>query len=60
MISVCLATYNGSSYIMEQINSILTQLSAEDELIISDDGSTDNTLDIILSYDDVRIKVFFK
>ncbi|HIF9375644.1 TPA: glycosyltransferase family 2 protein [Photobacterium damselae] len=58
MISVCLATYNGSSYIMEQINSILTQLSAEDELIISDDGSTDNTLDIILSYDDVRIKVF--
>jgi glycosyltransferase involved in cell wall biosynthesis len=41
MISVCMATYNGAQFIKEQIDSILCQLSTEDELIISDDGSTD-------------------
>ena len=57
MISVCMATYNGARFIKEQIDSILPQLGAGDELIISDDGSTDGTLDIIDSYNDVRIKV---
>lgn len=57
MISVCMATYNGERFIKEQIDSILPQLSAEDELIISDDGSTDRTLEIIASYEDRRIKV---
>ena len=57
MISVCMATYNGERFIKEQIDSILPQLSAEDELIISDDGSTDRTLEIIESYKDERIKV---
>ncbi|MDY2843374.1 MAG: glycosyltransferase family 2 protein, partial [Treponema sp.] len=58
MISVCMATYNGGRFIKEQIDSILPQLSQEDELIISDDGSTDKTLEIIASYKDERIKVF--
>ena len=58
MISVCMATYNGAQFIKEQIDSILCQLSTEDELIISDDGSTDETLSIINSYKDNRIKVF--
>lgn len=57
MISVCLATYNGERYLREQIDSILTQLGSKDELIISDDGSTDSTLDIISSYTDPRIKL---
>lgn len=44
MVSVCLATYNGATYIAEQLCSILPQLNAdEDEVIISDDGSTDDT-----------------
>ena len=47
MISVCMATYNGERFIKEQIDSILPQLSQDDELIISDDGSTDRTLEII-------------
>lgn len=47
MISVCMATYNGEKYIQEQLQSILKQLSLEDEVIISDDGSTDHTIDII-------------
>ena len=58
MISVCMATYNGEQYIGEQIDSILSQLSESDELIISDDGSSDRTLEIIKSYKDFRIKLY--
>ncbi|MDE6245342.1 MAG: glycosyltransferase family 2 protein [Treponemataceae bacterium] len=59
MISVCMATYNGARFIREQIDSILPQLDAEDELIISDDGSTDGTLGILAEYAtaDARVKV---
>lgn len=57
MISVCMATHNGEKYIKEQIDSILPQLSENDELIISDDGSTDKTCEIILQYNDPRIKL---
>ncbi|MEQ1109498.1 glycosyltransferase family 2 protein [Acinetobacter seifertii] len=57
MISVCLATYNGEKYIVEQLNSILPQLSSTDEVIISDDHSTDETLLLIKSLNDPRIKI---
>ena len=46
-VSVCMATYNGERYIRQQLLSILSQLTLEDEIIVSDDGSTDATLDII-------------
>lgn len=59
MISICIATYNGEKYIKDQLSSILHQLNKEDEIIISDDGSTDNTLTIIQSFNDSRIKVFY-
>jgi len=58
MISVCVATYNGEKYIKEQLDSILSQLGDEDEIIISDDGSQDQTLKLITEYNDSRIKVF--
>ena len=57
-ISVCMATYNGEKYIKEQLESILCQLGENDEVIISDDGSTDNTKSIIESFKDKRIKFF--
>ena len=57
MISVCMATYNGEKYIKDQIESILKQLGREDELIISDDNSTDQTLEIINQLNDNRIRV---
>ena len=57
MISVCIATYNGEMFIREQIDSILRQLSSDDEIIVSDDGSTDDTISIINSIDDKRIRV---
>lgn len=55
MVSVCMSSYNGEKYIREQIMSILAQLGASDELIISDDGSTDGTLAIIKDINDDRI-----
>ncbi len=57
MISVCMASYNGAKYIKEQITSILSQLGEQDELVISDDGSTDGTLNIIGCFKDNRIKL---
>lgn len=56
MISVCMATYNGEPFLKEQIDSILPQLNENDELVISDDHSIDNTVNIIQSYQDKRIK----
>lgn len=46
-VSVAMATYNGGRYIEQQIQSIITQLEIEDELVISDDGSCDNTIEIV-------------
>jgi len=57
-VSVCMATFNGEPYVIEQIESILKQLSKHDELIISDDGSTDRTLSLINSLSDSRIKLY--
>ena len=57
MISVCIASYNGERFIREQIDSILRQLSSDDEIIVSDDGSTDDTISIIISIDDKRIRI---
>ena len=57
MISVCVTTYNGANYIEAQLRSILGQLSAHDEVIVSDDGSTDDTLPIIRGIGDKRIRV---
>ncbi|KIM09181.1 MAG: hypothetical protein KU28_00625 [Sulfurovum sp. PC08-66] len=59
-ISVCMATYNGQKYLKEQIDSILAQLGENDELIISDDSSTDETVSIIKSYNNNKIKLFEK
>ena len=58
MISVCLATYNGERYIHCQLESILKQLSDDDEIIISDNGSFDKTINIIESFGDPRIKLY--
>lgn len=59
-VSVAMATYNGEKYLEQQIDSILSQLGNEDELIISDDHSSDRTLAIIEKYirDDHRVKLF--
>lgn len=58
MISVCIATYNGEKYIKDQLDSILLQLRENDEIIVSDDGSSDTTIEIVNSCSDTRIKIF--
>lgn len=50
-----MATYNGQRYIREAIDSILNQTFTDFEFIIVDDGSTDDTAQIIQSYGDERI-----
>lgn len=48
-VTVCLATFNGSKYIEDQLNSINIQLIDGDEIIVVDDCSIDNTVEIIKS-----------
>lgn len=59
-IDVLLATYNGEKYLKEQIDSILNQTYQNIRLIISDDGSKDNTRKILKEYEekDSRVKVY--
>ncbi|MCI8282009.1 MAG: glycosyltransferase [Lachnospiraceae bacterium] len=49
-ISVVVLTYNGAKFLREQLDSILSQISSQDELIISDDGSEDGTCQILKEY----------
>lgn len=55
IISVVMPVYNGEKYLREAIDSILNQTYNNFEFIILNDGSTDKTEEIILSYDDTRI-----
>lgn len=57
MISVCIASYNGERFIERQVRSILNQLGPDDEVVISDDGSSDGTLDILRQMNDPRIRM---
>ena len=57
VISVCMATYNGARYVERQVASILGQLAEGDELVVSDDGSTDETVAIVRAFDDPRIRI---
>lgn len=50
MISVAMCTYNGGTYLSEQLSSIAGQTVPVDELIICDDRSKDNTVEILKSF----------
>ena len=56
-ISVIMPVFNGEEYIKKAIESVLSQSLSDFELIIINDGSTDNTLDIINGFDDERIRL---
>lgn len=49
-VSVALCTYNGETYLNEQLDSILSQTVPVDEVVICDDGSVDKTLQILFDY----------
>ncbi|MEZ2718662.1 glycosyltransferase [Niallia circulans] len=56
-VSVIMPVYNSELYLRESIESVLTQSFTDFEFIIIDDGSSDNSLSIIKSYNDERINV---
>lgn len=59
-LSVCMATYNGIRYIRRQLDTIMPQLAPDDELVISDDSSSDGTAEFLASCanSDRRIRLF--
>lgn len=55
-VSVVIPTYNRAAYLAQAIDSMRGQLESDDELIVVDDGSTDDTADVLARYDG-RIRV---
>lgn len=58
LVSIIMPSYNSEKYIKDSIESVLKQTYPFWELLIVDDCSTDNTVDIIKSFKDERIKLF--
>jgi glycosyltransferase involved in cell wall biosynthesis len=56
-ITVFMAVFNGARYIKQAISSVLAQSFTDFELLIVNDGSTDNTLEIIAEFKDSRIRL---
>lgn len=57
-VSVCIPVYNGANTILQTIRSILAQTFKNFEFVIVDNASTDNTMDMIKSINDERIKLY--
>lgn len=55
-VSVCIPTYNRANYLVNSVNSVLSQTYKDFELIICDDGSTDETPTVVSQWDDSRIR----
>jgi glycosyltransferase involved in cell wall biosynthesis len=60
MFSIILPTYNRAHHLSVAIKSVLEQTISDWELIVVDDGSTDNTEDVVLNFNDVRIKYIYQ
>ena len=58
LVSIIVPVYNGASTIRETLDSVLQQSVEAFELIVIDDGSTDNTLEVVASFNDPRLSVF--
>jgi glycosyltransferase involved in cell wall biosynthesis len=56
-VSVCMSAFNGARFVQAQLESILPQLSPDDEVVIVDDSSRDQTVARVLSLDDRRIRL---
>ena len=56
--SVLTSVYNGETYLEECVNSVLNQTFKDFEYIILNNGSTDNTAEILNRYTDSRIRIF--
>jgi glycosyltransferase involved in cell wall biosynthesis len=57
LVSVCVPTYNGARHVVEAVASVLAQTHEHLELLVRDDGSDDETVELVRSFDDPRIIV---
>ena len=55
-VSVCIPTYNRAHFLVYSVNSVLSQTYKDFELIICDDGSTDNTSEVVSQWNDPRLR----
>ncbi|MGB3902114.1 MAG: glycosyltransferase family A protein, partial [Bacteroidales bacterium] len=60
LVSIIIPVYNGEKYISDTIQSVIDQTYKNWELIIVDDGSTDNTAEIVKQFNDSRISYIKK
>ena len=60
LVSVILPTYNRAQYIGDCISSVLSQSYQDFELLVVDDGSTDDTMDVVSGIEDSRIRYFYQ
>ena len=58
VVSVCIPTFNRRGYLTEAVESVLAQSFGDFELVISDNASTDDTAEAVLSFGDPRIRYF--
>ena len=56
-VSVCMAVYNGARWLTPQLDSILVELRSDDEIVIVDDASTDDSVALIEAFDDPRVRL---
>ena len=60
LISVMIPTYNRAKYIRQAIDSVIAQDYRPLEIIVVDDGSTDETSELVRQYDSFTVKYFYK
>ena len=60
MISIIIPLYNKEDYIRATLDSILSQTFQDFEVVVVNDGSTDNSLSVVRAYSDSRLRVFDK
>jgi len=56
-VSVCMATYDGARWVEEQLASILAEIGPDDEVVVVDDASHDDTVALVRAVDDPRVRL---
>ena len=56
-VSVVMAVFNGSRFLRQQVDSVLAQLEGDDELLVVDDASTDDSVALLRAIGSQRIKI---
>lgn len=59
-VSVIIPTYNRAAFLSEAMASVLQQTMGDFELLVVDDGSTDGTRDVVMSFNDPRVRYLFQ